>query len=73
MGEGGSLLRRTLRRLYVSIELLDSSLCQAALEQLETAGNARQQIVEVVREASCQLTHGPAWIRTTVARTPGDF
>ena len=49
--------RGTLRCDHVAIELGDPALPDAQRHQLEAAGNAGEQIVEIVRQAAGELAH----------------
>ena len=42
----------------VALEIADPALRQPRLQQLETAADPGQQIVEIVRQAAGELTHG---------------
>ena len=55
MGEGGGALGRALRGGDVAVDLAEPALAQSRLHQLERAHDAREQIVEVVRDAAGEL------------------
>ena len=49
--------RRALRRHHVFLDVLDPPLADPRRHQFERAGDAGQQVVEVVRQAAGQLAH----------------
>src|SRR3954471_309484 len=55
MGQRGGAIDRGHRDLDVAIDLRRASLVRANTHQLEIAGNAGEQIVEVVRQPASQL------------------
>ena len=58
VGEGGRAFRRALRHVDVALEVVVPSLVQPALHQFEAAGDAGQQVVEVVRQPTGELADG---------------
>ena len=57
VGQRRGALGGALRGGDVAVELVDAALRHARLQQLQAAGDAGQQVVEVVREAAGELAH----------------
>ena len=57
MGQGGGAAGGTLGRVDVAISLRGAALRQAGLQDFQAAGDAGEQIVEIMRDAAGQLTH----------------
>ena len=58
VGEGRRAPRRALGGDHVAVDVLETPLFDAHLHQFERAGDAGQQVVEVVRQAAGELAHG---------------
>ncbi|MNP57731.1 hypothetical protein D3C76_1525860 [compost metagenome] len=55
MGELGRARHRFQAHVQDALQALAAPLFQAPVDQLETAANTGQQVVEVVRHTACQL------------------
>jgi hypothetical protein len=51
-------LRGALRRCDITFHIRIATLRQPLLQKLKASGNARQLIIEIVRQAAGELTHG---------------
>ena len=57
MGQRGRPLRRAVRGGEVAIDVLHAPLLQTRLHQFQAAGDASEQVVEVVRQPPGQVPH----------------
>ena len=55
VGQGGGALGGALRRRHVAVDIVEAALLHARLHQLQRAGDAGEQVVEVVRQAAGEL------------------
>src|SRR5580698_5411917 len=61
-------LRRTACRRHIAREAVDTPLLQTAIEELEAAGDTRQQVVEIVGDTARKLSYGLHLLRLSQQR-----
>ena len=71
MGQGGGAVGRFDRRLQEAVDIAGAAFGDAVLHPVQRAGDALQQIVEVMGDAAGELAHRFHLLRLAQAVPPG--